>query len=86
MTKSKRRGIAVLISGICAAGSTLAVAVDPHALPDRLGGLINDYTPGSVKGGPYEMRGEWSLDVHRKSGTASFSAVMNMETSDSGVS
>ncbi|HWM26989.1 MAG TPA: hypothetical protein VNQ14_00925 [Woeseiaceae bacterium] len=86
MTKCKRRAIAVLISGICAGGATLAVADNSHPLPGRLGGLINDYTPGSVKGGPYEMRGEWSLDVHRKSGTASFSAVMNMETSDWGVS
>jgi hypothetical protein len=32
------------------------------------------------------MRGEWSLDLHRKSGKASLSAVMNMETSDWGVS
>ncbi|HEX7236161.1 MAG TPA: hypothetical protein VF405_04305 [Gammaproteobacteria bacterium] len=86
MTKRKRRGIAVLISGILAGGSTLAVAGDGDTLPDRLSGLLNDYTPASVSGGPYEMRGEWSLDLHGRSGTADFSAAMNMETSDWGVS
>ncbi|HZP48030.1 MAG TPA: hypothetical protein VFB07_05840 [Vicinamibacterales bacterium] len=50
-------------------------------------GLINDYTPSAavVGGGPYEMRGKWSLDVDERVGTAAFSAVMNMETSDYGI-
>jgi hypothetical protein len=50
-------------------------------------GLINDYTPSAAitKGGPYEMRGKWSLDVDERRGTARFSAVMNMETSDYGI-
>ena len=83
MTKRNSRGLAVLIAGLCAGGSTLA---DGPSLPDRLSGLLNDYTPASVNGGPYEMRGEWSLDLHRRSETADFSAAMNMETSDWGVS
>ncbi|HET6628520.1 MAG TPA: hypothetical protein VFG91_01970 [Woeseiaceae bacterium] len=86
MMKRNSRGIAVLMSALCAGGATLAAADDPRPLPDRLSGLINDYTPGSVNGGPYEMRGEWSLDLHHGSGTASFSAVLNMETSDWGIS
>ena len=86
MTKRKSRGIAVLISGICAGSSTLAVAGDQPSLPNRLVGLLNDYTPASVNGGPYEMRGEWSLDLHRRSETADFSAPMHMETSDWGIS
>jgi hypothetical protein len=85
MTKRNSRGIAALISGICAAGATLAVAADQSSLPDRLSGLLNDYTPASVAGGPYEMRGEWSLDLDGRSGTANFSAAMNMETSDWGI-
>lgn len=48
-------------------------------------GLINDYSPSTVAGGPYEIRGEWSLDVQR-TGTANFSADLNMETSDYGIS
>ncbi len=51
------------------------------------GGWLNDYTPSAavVKGGPYEMRGKWSLDVDERHGTATFSAAMNMETSDYGI-
>jgi len=47
-------------------------------------GLINDYSPSTVSGGPYEIRGDWSLDVQR-GGTANFSADLNMETSDYGI-
>lgn len=59
-----------------------------HAPPSRhFSGLINDYTPSAavVSGGPYEMRGTWSLDVDAHRGKATFSAVMNMETSDFGI-
>lgn len=50
----------------------------------HFGGLINDYSPSTVAGGPYEIRGQWSLDVNR-SGSADFSADLNMETSDYGI-
>jgi hypothetical protein len=46
-------------------------------------GIIHDYSPSTVSGGPYEMRGEWSLDIQR-SGAADFAADMTMETSDYG--
>jgi hypothetical protein len=61
---------------------------DRGASPRRhLSGLINDYTPSAavVSGGPYEMRGRWSLDVNERRGTADFSAALNMETSDYGI-
>jgi hypothetical protein len=48
-------------------------------------GVVNDYSPSTVSGGPYEIRGVWSLDVQR-SGTANFSADLTMETSDYGIS
>jgi hypothetical protein len=76
------------ITGICG----IAMAVAALALvraqaqdlrPVHFSGLINDYTPSTSPGGPYEMRGDWSLDVH--GGTADFSADMNMETSDYGI-
>src|ERR1035437_8984875 len=47
-------------------------------------GVINDYSPSTVSGGPWEIRGTWSLDVER-SGTAIFSADLTMETSDFGI-
>jgi hypothetical protein len=88
MTKRNGRGIAVLLSGLCAGGMASAAAGDQPSLPNRLSGLLNDYTPASVSGGPYEMRGEWSLALRRdrESETADFSAAMNMETSDWGIS
>jgi len=82
-------GIAVLV--MAASGSlTLALAGDRDSrppLPVHYSGLLNDYTPSAavVKGGPYEMRGKWSLDVDERRGTATFSAALNMETSDYGI-
>src|SRR5581483_2370289 len=59
----------------------------PSPTPRRFSGLINDYTPSAavVAKGPYEMRGTWSLDLNERRGTANFTAVMNMETSDYGI-
>ena len=37
--------------------------------PVHFSGLIHDYSPSTVSGGPYEIRGAWSLDVIR-GGTA----------------
>lgn len=55
--------------------------------PKHFSGLLNDHTPSAavVNGGPYEMRGKWSLDVDEARGTASFSAAMDMSTSDYGI-
>jgi hypothetical protein len=43
-------------------------------------GLINDYSPlsGTVKGSPWEMHGQWSLDVYPERGRADFVADMTM--------
>ena len=46
--------------------------------PVHFTGLINDYSPATVKGGPWEMHGTWSLDLHEQTGTADFSAAMTM--------
>jgi hypothetical protein len=50
-------------------------------------GLLNDHTPSAavVKGGPYEMRGKWTLEVDERRGTGKFSAEMDMQTSDYGI-
>jgi hypothetical protein len=67
---------------------SLAVAAGPARAQDlrrvHFAGLINDYSPSNETGGPYEIRGQWSLDIDR-TGTASFTADLNMETSDYGI-
>jgi hypothetical protein len=49
-------------------------------IPLHFSGLINDYSPlsATVKGSPWEMHGQWSMDLHPESGTADFSADMTM--------
>jgi hypothetical protein len=50
--------------------------------PRHFSGSINDYSPSNVKGGPYEMHGQWSMDLHSEWGTmdatADFIADMTM--------
>jgi hypothetical protein len=82
--------IAVLMAVAASSSLTPALAGDRDSFPPlrvHYSGLLNDYTPSAavVKGGPYEMRGRWSLDVNERHGTATFSAAMNMETSDYGI-
>ncbi len=50
----------------------------------RFGGIINDYTPADVSGGPWELRGNWNAEIS-PSGTASFTADLTMQTSDYGI-
>lgn len=67
---------------------TVALAGDgPPRSPTHFNGLIDDYTPSAAvtTGGPYEMRGKWSLEVDERRGTTRFEAAMNMETSDFGI-
>ncbi len=45
----------LLVSGAC------ALAQDRW--PMHFNGLINDYSPSTVKGGPWEMHGQWTLDI-----------------------
>jgi hypothetical protein len=82
------RGSVVLAAATGLGGLTAALAGDEHPRsPSHFSGLINDYTPSAAvtKGGPYEMRGKWSLEVDERRGTTRFEAAMNMETSDFGI-
>ncbi len=85
--RSTVRGLALL--AMTGALTTTAVGDDNHSPPSPVhySGLLNDYTPSAavVKGGPYEMRGKWTLELHPWDGTARFSAAFNMETSDYGI-
>lgn len=76
--KSKALLWIVGVVGVLALATTWAMAQSP--LPRHLGGLINDYSPANV-GGPWEIRGVWSLDIN-DIGRARFSAALNMEHSD----
>jgi hypothetical protein len=55
-------------------------ALAQERTPVHFAGLINDYSPlsTSIKGSPWEMHGQWSMDLHPESGTADFSADMTM--------
>jgi hypothetical protein len=79
MRRVKYLTIAIALSGVA-----LVRAHAQDLRPVHFSGVIHDYSPSTVSGGPYEMRGEWTLDVAR-GGTASFSSDMAMETSDYGV-
>lgn len=62
-----------LVSGTC------ALAEDHRPMHFR--GLINDYSPLTVKGGPWEMHGQWSMDIRRErrnGEVADFTADMTM--------
>ena len=61
-----------LVSGTC--------ALAQENRPVHLTGLLNDYTPldPSIKGSPYEMHGQWSMDVNPQRSTGDFSADMTM--------
>lgn len=78
----------VVLAATGLGGLTAALAGDEQPrLPSHFSGLINDYTPSAAvtTGGPYEMRGKWSLEVDERRGTTRFEAAMNMETSDFGI-
>ena len=64
----------MLVSGTC--------ALAQERRPVHFTGLLNDYVPllTTVKGSPYEMHGQWSMDVHPEWGTADFSADMTMSS------
>jgi hypothetical protein len=62
----------LLVSGFC------ALAQSPK--PVHFSGLFNDYVPlsASISGSPYEMHGQWSMDLHPEWGTGDFAADMTM--------
>jgi hypothetical protein len=68
-----------VLSLVSLVAGTCALAEDFR--PEHLRGLINDYSPANVKGGPWEMHGQWSMDLHRErrnEETADFAADMTM--------
>src|SRR5580700_7486535 len=77
--KSKTLTSAVrMLSLILLVSATCALAQDRGTV--HFSGLINDYSPLSttVKGSPWEMHGQWSMDLYPDSETADFAADMTM--------
>lgn len=80
---------ALLLPVLMLAGSLCAPAQDISHM--RFHGVINDFTPATHlnSGGPWEVRGDWSLVVKgncdRGDCKADFSAALTMERSDLGV-
>jgi hypothetical protein len=74
----------VLAAAIRVLSLLLLTATVPGLAQDRkplhFSGLINDYSPlsATVKNSPWEMHGQWSMDIHPDRGTADFSADMTM--------
>jgi hypothetical protein len=71
-----------LISAVCVL-PVFALALATAALaqgnsPVHFKGSIHDYTASTVKGGPWEMHGTWTLDLRGASGSSDFSADMTM--------
>jgi len=66
------------LSLILLVSATCALAEEHERV--HLSGLINDYSPldPNIKGSPYEMHGQWSMEVNPEWGTADFSADMTM--------
>jgi hypothetical protein len=53
--------------------------------PKHFSGILNDFTPATISGhvvGPWEIRGQWSLDLKGDSGQVNFSAAVTMELTD----
>ncbi len=76
--KSKTLASAVrALSLLVLVSATCALAQDRRTV--HFSGLINDYSPlSSISGSPWEMHGQWSMDLNRERGTADFSADMTM--------
>jgi hypothetical protein len=80
-SKAFRWAVPIIAVLVLAAGTGARAQNSKHI---KFSGTINDYTPAST-GGPWEVRGHWTLIVNERSGKADFSAALTMERSDLGV-
>jgi hypothetical protein len=77
-SKSLASAVGAALALLSLTSTTCALAQERG--PVHLSGLINDYSPANplISGSPYEMHGQWSMDVDPARGTADFSADMTM--------
>jgi hypothetical protein len=90
MTQTTNRSLARLLAQTIAVLCLLVLALGATAqlptttrIPETFAGTISEYSPSNVSGGPWEVRGKWTLNIHGD--FADFSAAVTMETSDYGV-
>lgn len=62
---------------------TIVVALTSQGLaqtgtPNRLGGIIDDFTPVLDTSGPWQLSGQWTLKLKGNGGSGDFSAALNM--------
>jgi hypothetical protein len=81
-SKGFGRTVCILAGMVVAVGAGAPAQTPEHVV---FSGTINDFTPATGVGGPWEVRGHWSLIVKGPSGKADFSAALTMERSDQGV-
>ncbi|MBB5341255.1 hypothetical protein [Tunturiibacter gelidoferens] len=74
--KSKTLISAACVLSLLLASGTCALAQEHR--PAHFRGVLNDYSPANVKGGPWEMHGQWSFDLHGESDIGDFYADMTM--------
>ena len=67
-----------VLSLLLLVSATCALAQERR--PVHFSGLFNDYSPTNpaITGSPWEMHGQWSMDVNLERGTADFAADMTM--------
>jgi hypothetical protein len=65
-----------VLSLLLLVSATCALAQERQ--PVQFSGLLNDYSPATVKGGPWEMHGQWSMNLYPEWDTAEFYADMTM--------
>jgi hypothetical protein len=67
-----------VLSLLLLVSATCALAQERR--PVHFSGLFNDYSPTNpaITGSPWEMHGQWSMDVNPERGTADFAADMTM--------
>jgi hypothetical protein len=76
--KSKTLTSAVSVLSLLLLVSATCALAQEHK-PVHFSGLFNDYVPlSAISGSPYEMHGQWSMDLHPELGSADFAADMTM--------
>src|SRR5690348_12742592 len=78
--RNKTSWFAVCFGTILALAACAIASAQPPT-PRYFSGTISDYTPQNAGGGPWEVRGTWSLKINHD-GTANFSAAVNMTHDD----
>src|SRR3954447_20763069 len=78
----------ILVSVLFVAG--IAFPVTPGAAqssaPTKLEGIFDDYSDVANAAGAWHIVGQWSADIHGKSGTVDFVASVTMKRATSGAS